>query len=358
MKNYIIALIVMALLNGCAKKGEDQLIGKWSFSATVTDGDDKPQAISCNIDFKKDSTYKEDCLIDYTNDGAKGSMIVSTFGDWIYKKEEKTDGYFLIKPKERGAKVITWKQNELNFSEALLKEMNDQDFLKQKDKLSADSEIKFTVISEKNSKLFIQIDSSSEDEFPIGSFSMEKYDERNDKVKSAPDLKPASKKEGKSQAAAAPDNTIAEAPSASAQQTKNTLSESIETDLASILNLGNTDKTKWFMKDAKEGVRYIKSLNPSSYFVQFGAFNTARECFEYENDFLRNLESLYVKSDSPRFLRIPLLTKDRKPAVAIVFGPFDTVDDAKSEISGDGQIPPKHWVRSTQSLKDVAINLQ
>jgi uncharacterized protein YecT (DUF1311 family) len=211
MKNYLIALIVMALLNGCAKKGEDQLIGKWSFSATVTDRDDKPQAFSCNIEFKKDSTYKEDCLVDYTNDEAKGSMRVSTFGDWIYKKEEKSDGYFLIKPKEREAKVIAWKQKEMNFSEVMLKEMNDQDFFKQKDKLSADSEIKFTVISEKNSKLFIQIDSSSEDEFPIGSFSMEKYDEKNDKVKSSIDSKTPENKVSKP-AASNPTPSKAEAP--------------------------------------------------------------------------------------------------------------------------------------------------
>jgi hypothetical protein len=124
-----------------------------------------------------------------------------------------------------------------------------------------------------------------------------------------------------------------------------------------LLDLADPEKTKQFRKFIKEKVNFIKSSKENSYFIQFGAFNSLRECFDYKNDFLRDLETLYVRSDSPKFVRVPILTKEKKPAVVILFGPFDSIEDAKGEISGDGPSPPKHWVRSTQSIKDVLIDL-
>ena len=127
-------------------------------------------------------------------------------------------------------------------------------------------------------------------------------------------------------------------------------------NLSSALSLENDEKTKFFISSAKEGTQYVRSQKPNSYFIQFGAFNSAKECFDYQNDYLRNLESLYVRSDSPRFLRIPIITKDKKPAIAIVFGPFDSIDDARNEVSGDEVVPPKYWVRSSRSLQDAFVN--
>jgi hypothetical protein len=147
------------------------------------------------------------------------------------------------------------------------------------------------------------------------------------------------------------------ADTASTPHTQTALPQSLGADLSASLSLENAEKTNSFVKNAKESMRYIRSQNSNSYFIQFGAFNTARECFDYQNDFLRDLETLYVRSDSPKFLRVAILTKEKKPAVAVLFGPFDSIEDAKGEISGDGPPPPKHWVRSTQSIKDVLIDL-
>jgi hypothetical protein len=130
----------------------------------------------------------------------------------------------------------------------------------------------------------------------------------------------------------------------------------LEENLVSALSLETAEKTNWFIGTAKEDTAYVRAQKLNSYFVQFGAFNTARECFDYQNDFLRNLETLYVRSESPRFLRIPIVTKDRKPAIAIVFGPFESMDDAKNEISQEGVVPPKYWVRSTNSLQGALLN--
>ncbi len=127
-------------------------------------------------------------------------------------------------------------------------------------------------------------------------------------------------------------------------------------NFSSALSLENDEKTKFFISSAKEETQFVRSQKPNSYFLQFGAFNSARECFDYQNDYLENLEFLYVRSDSPRFLRIPIITKDKKPAIAIVFGPFDSIDDARNEVSGDGVKPPKYWVRSTKSLQDALVN--
>lgn len=124
-----------------------------------------------------------------------------------------------------------------------------------------------------------------------------------------------------------------------------------------LLDLEDPEKTKQFRELIKDEINFIKFSKENTYFIQFGAFNSLTACFDYKNDFLRDLETLYVRSDSPKFLRVPILTKEKKLAVAILFGPFDSIEDAKGEISGDGSPPPKHWVRSTQSVKDVLIDL-
>lgn len=256
MKNYLIAVIALSLLNGCGKKGEDQIIGKWSFSGNITEeisGEAKKIPIVCNLEFKKDSTYKEDCQAKFKDDDAQGTFELSTSGDWIYKKEEKTDGYFLMKPKDLQTKVVDWKQHGSQFSDEMLRLMN-KDISKEKEKLTSDSEIKFTVLSEKNGKIFIEISSSTEDEFPIGSFSMEKYDEKKDKVKVTPDPKTASKKEGKSSASVTPDDTRAEAPKAEGPAEQYAVSDKILLDCS-------TTKHKIIVGENNNGVVTYRSWN-------------------------------------------------------------------------------------------------
>jgi hypothetical protein len=195
MKNNVFLIILLVVLSGCSKKGEDQVIGKWSFTGIYTDtvdGEEKQLPMVCNLELNKDSTYKENCRIDYKTDEIQGVLGVSVSGDWLFKKEEKSDGFFLMKPKERHEKVVSWQQNGMNFSELMLNEMNEKISLKEK--TTADSEIKFTILSEKNNKLFIQINSSTEDEFPVGSFSMERYDDKTDKLKVLQDAKTSKNK--------------------------------------------------------------------------------------------------------------------------------------------------------------------
>lgn len=183
MRAFFIFLLLCATLGGCSNKDEYKILGKWTTQTAIQEKS-KKISNSCSIEFEKTNAYIQKCeIVTYDmNNFLEGNFAIKTkhvetiYGDWIFSKEAKSKGFFVLNPKKYTAKLI---QAEIEgtapqyVKDPLLIGINQYwNSADAKSGISnSNAKIVFTIIEDKEDKLFLEITKTTEPQFPEGNIT-------------------------------------------------------------------------------------------------------------------------------------------------------------------------------------------